>query len=190
MRYNDIYKKCVTIIAEKLGVNESEITPNATFIGDLRADSLDCVELLMDAENAFGICIPEEQAERISTVGDAINVIMVNLGLEITKPAEKTVIDVNSGSQLERDMRKYANDAITKRDIMAGLKLLSEITGGIAVFSIVAAALTSWIPGLGIPITAGTARLIMQHIARIYIDLPTDQRRLIAKCANFFNKII
>lgn len=190
MRHNDIYKKCVTIIAEKLGVNESEITPNATFIGDLGADSLDCVELLMDAENAFGICISEEQAESISTVGDAINVIMVNLGLEITKPAEKTVIDVNSGPQLERDMRKYANDAITKRDIMAGLKLLSEITGGIAVFSIVATALTSWIPGLGIPITAGTARLIMQHIARIYIDLPTDQRRLIAKCANFFNKII
>lgn len=190
MRYNDIYNKCVTIIADKLGVPEYEITPYATFTGDLGADSLDCVELLIEAEDAFGICIPEEQTKSISTVGDAINVIMVNLGLDITIPIVKPVTDVNNGSQLERDMRKYANDVITKGDIMSGLKLLSEITGGIAVFSIAATAITSWIPGLGIPITAGTVRLIMQHIAKIYIDLPTDQRRLIAKCANFFNKII
>ncbi|MCQ2217286.1 MAG: acyl carrier protein [Paludibacteraceae bacterium] len=61
-----------SIIADKLGVDEYEITNNASFTNDLGADSLDAVELIMEFEKEFGVTIPDEQAERISTVGDAI----------------------------------------------------------------------------------------------------------------------
>jgi acyl carrier protein len=63
------------IIVEQLGVDEDEVTPNASFVDDLGADSLDTVELVMAFEEAFTIEIPDEQAEKIRTVKDAIDYI-------------------------------------------------------------------------------------------------------------------
>ena len=71
----DITSKVKEIIVEKLGVDEAEITPEANFTKDLGADSLDTVELIMDFEKAFEITIPEEEAQKIATVGDAIKYI-------------------------------------------------------------------------------------------------------------------
>ena len=69
---SDIASRVKSIIVEKLGVDEAEVTPEASFIQDLGADSLDTVELIMEFENAFGIKFPEEDAEKIQTVGDAV----------------------------------------------------------------------------------------------------------------------
>ncbi|MCL6567268.1 MAG: acyl carrier protein [Acidobacteriia bacterium] len=63
------------IIVEQLGVDENEVTPNASFVDDLGADSLDQVELVMAFEEAFGVEIPDEDAEKIRTVKDAIEYI-------------------------------------------------------------------------------------------------------------------
>ena len=63
------------IIVEQLGVDEAEVTPTASFVDDLGADSLDTVELVMAFEEAFGIEIPDEDAEKIATVQDAVNYI-------------------------------------------------------------------------------------------------------------------
>ena len=71
----DITSKVKEIIVDKLGVDESEVTPNASFTNDLGADSLDTVELIMEFERAFGISIPDTDAEKIGTVGDAISYI-------------------------------------------------------------------------------------------------------------------
>ncbi len=71
----EIAEKVVSIIVDKLGVSESEVTPEATFTQDLGADSLDTVELIMELERQFDIQIPEDKAEGIQTVGDAINYI-------------------------------------------------------------------------------------------------------------------
>ena len=73
-----INAKVKAIIVDKLGVEESEVTPTASFTNDLGADSLDTVELIMEFEKAFGITIPDEAAEKISTVGDAISYIEKN----------------------------------------------------------------------------------------------------------------
>jgi acyl carrier protein len=64
-----------SIIVEQLGVNESEVSGGASFVDDLGADSLDTIELVMAFEEAFGIDIPDEAAEKINTVQDAINYI-------------------------------------------------------------------------------------------------------------------
>ncbi|MCM1483542.1 MAG: acyl carrier protein [Muribaculaceae bacterium] len=69
---SEIASRVKAIIVDKLGVDESEVTETAEFTKDLGADSLDTVELIMDFEKEFGITIPDEQAEKISTVGDAI----------------------------------------------------------------------------------------------------------------------
>ena len=71
----DITSKVKEIIVEKLGVDEAEITPEANFTKDLGADSLDTVELIMEFEKAFEISIPEEEAQKIATVGDAVKYI-------------------------------------------------------------------------------------------------------------------
>jgi len=68
----DVAAKVKAIIVDKLGVDESEVTPNASFTNDLGADSLDTVELIMEFEKVFGTDIPDDAAEKISTVGDAI----------------------------------------------------------------------------------------------------------------------
>ncbi len=67
--------KVKAIIAEQLGVKQEEVTPTASFIDDLGADSLDTVELVMALEEEFGIEIPDEDAEKMTTVGDAIKYI-------------------------------------------------------------------------------------------------------------------
>ena len=72
---SEIQEKVVKIIVDKLGVKESEVTPEATFTGDLCADSLDTVELIMEFEKEFGIQIPDEAAEKIQTVGDVIKLL-------------------------------------------------------------------------------------------------------------------
>lgn len=67
--------KITEIIVEQLGVKSEEVTPEASFVDDLGADSLDTVELVMALEEEFGIEIPDEDAEKIQTVGDAIRYI-------------------------------------------------------------------------------------------------------------------
>lgn len=69
---SEIAQKVKSIIIDKLGVEESEVTPEASFTNDLGADSLDTVELIMEFEKEFEISIPDDHAENISTVGQAI----------------------------------------------------------------------------------------------------------------------
>ena len=68
----EVNQKVKEIIMERLGVSEEKITPQASFINDLGADSLDTVELMMELEEAFGVSIEDEEAEKIQTVQDAI----------------------------------------------------------------------------------------------------------------------
>jgi acyl carrier protein len=77
---SDIASKVKAIIVEKLGVDESEVTPEASFTNDLGADSLDTVELIMELEKEFNVSIPDEQAENITTVGQAINYLEDQVG--------------------------------------------------------------------------------------------------------------
>ena len=72
---SSVEDKVKQIIVEQLGVDEAEVTPTASFIDDLGADSLDTVELVMALEEGFGIEIPDEDAEKITTVKDAIHYI-------------------------------------------------------------------------------------------------------------------
>lgn len=72
---SEIADRVKTIIVDKLGVDESQVTPAAAFTTDLGADSLDTVDLIMKFEKEFGIKIPDEEAEKIQTVGDAIKYI-------------------------------------------------------------------------------------------------------------------
>ena len=67
-----VAERVIKIIVDKLGVDEAEVTPEASFIADLGADSLDTVELIMEFEKEFEVSIPDEQAEKIQTVGDAV----------------------------------------------------------------------------------------------------------------------
>ena len=69
---SDIATKVKKIIVDKLGVDETEVTPEASFTNDLGADSLDTVELIMEFEKEFDISIPDEEAENIQTVGQAV----------------------------------------------------------------------------------------------------------------------
>mgnify|MGYP005887866575 FL=1 len=75
---SEIASKVQKIIVDKLGVEESEVVATASFTNDLGADSLDTVELIMEFEKEFGISIPDDQAEKIQTVGDAISYIEEN----------------------------------------------------------------------------------------------------------------
>jgi acyl carrier protein len=70
---NEIEDTVKSIIVEKLGVDESDVTPDASITNDLGADSLDTVELIMEFEKEFDLTIPDEEAEEIATVGDAID---------------------------------------------------------------------------------------------------------------------
>ena len=72
---SSVADKVKSIIVEQLGVDEEEVTPDASFVDDLGADSLDVVELVMAFEEEFGLEIPDEDAEKITTVGDAIRYI-------------------------------------------------------------------------------------------------------------------
>ena len=75
---SDVKSRVMSIIVDKLGVAEDEVTAEASFTNDLGADSLDTVELIMEFEKEFNIAIPDDQAEKISTVGQAISYIEAN----------------------------------------------------------------------------------------------------------------
>ena len=75
---SEIESKVKAIIVDKLGVDEAQVKAEASFTNELGADSLDTVELIMEFEKEFGISIPDEQAEKIATVGDAISYIEAN----------------------------------------------------------------------------------------------------------------
>jgi acyl carrier protein len=75
---SDISSRVKAIIVDKLGVDENEVTPEASFTNDLGADSLDTVELIMEFEKEFNLAIPDDQAEKISSVGEAIKYIEGN----------------------------------------------------------------------------------------------------------------
>lgn len=75
---SEIESKVKEIIVDKLGVEEENVTPEASFTNDLGADSLDTVELIMEFEKEFGINIPDDKAETFQTVGDAIKYIEEN----------------------------------------------------------------------------------------------------------------
>jgi len=77
---SEIRAKVISIIVDKLNVEESEVTNEASFTNDLGADSLDTVELIMEFEKQFNISIPDDKAEGIQTVGDAITYIESNVG--------------------------------------------------------------------------------------------------------------
>lgn len=74
----DVFEKVKDLIVDQLGVDASKVTPEASFIEDLGADSIDIVELIMALEEEFGITISDEDAQKISTVGDAVKYIEAN----------------------------------------------------------------------------------------------------------------
>lgn len=78
-KMSEIAEKVQKIVVEKLGVEESEVTPEASFTNDLGADSLDTVELIMEFEKEFNVSIPDDQAESIATVGQAISYLEENV---------------------------------------------------------------------------------------------------------------
>lgn len=71
----EIQDKVIEIVCKQLGVDKSKVTPETSFVNDLGADSLDTVELVMEMEDAFGLSIPDEEAEKIQTVADAVKYI-------------------------------------------------------------------------------------------------------------------
>ena len=75
-----VEERVIDIVCENLGVNKEQVTRNASFMEDMGADSLDIVELVMELEEEFEITIPDDQAEKIKTVGEAIDYIEKELG--------------------------------------------------------------------------------------------------------------
>lgn len=75
---SEVKSRVISIIVDKLGVDEGEVTPESSFTNDLGADSLDTVELIMEFEKEFNIAIPDDKAENIQTVGEAITYIEDN----------------------------------------------------------------------------------------------------------------
>jgi acyl carrier protein len=79
MEKDELLKKMKEIVADKLSIGEDQVTENASFIDDLGADSLDPVELVMALEDQFGLDIPDEDAEKLTTVGKAMDYIMTHV---------------------------------------------------------------------------------------------------------------
>ncbi len=75
----EVEEKVISIVSEQLGVDKAEISRETSFVNDLNADSLDTVELIMELEDAFEMSIPDEEAEKIQTVGQAIEYIVQHL---------------------------------------------------------------------------------------------------------------
>ena len=73
---DEVFEKVSAIVSEQLGVDKAEIKKETSFVNDLNADSLDTVELVMEFEDEFDMSIPDEEAEKIQTVGDAVDYIM------------------------------------------------------------------------------------------------------------------
>ena len=78
MEHEEIFAKVKDVIVDQLSVDEDDVTSEASFFDDLGADSLDIVELVMALEDSFGVSIPDEEAESIKTVGDAVEYIAAN----------------------------------------------------------------------------------------------------------------
>ena len=78
MDHDEIFDKVKEVIVDQLNVEEDDVTEDATFVDDLGADSLDIVELVMALEETFGVSIPDEDAEGIKSVGDAVSYIQTN----------------------------------------------------------------------------------------------------------------
>ncbi len=76
MQESEIEAKVISIVAEQMGVDKAQITRNTSFVNDLNADSLDTVELVMELEDEFETSIPDEEAEKIQTVGQAVEFIL------------------------------------------------------------------------------------------------------------------
>ena len=76
MEEQQVFEKVKKVVGDQLGVSENEITREASYVDDLGADSLDTVELVMALEESFGTEIPDEEAEKIKTVGDTVNYIL------------------------------------------------------------------------------------------------------------------
>jgi acyl carrier protein len=79
MEHEEIFAKVKDVIVDQLSIDDDDVTPEASFFDDLGADSLDIVELVMALEDSFGVSIPDEEAESIKTVGDAVEYIAANL---------------------------------------------------------------------------------------------------------------
>lgn len=77
---DEVEAKIKSIVAEQLGVDEAEISRETSFVNDLNADSLDTVELVMEFEDEFDISIPDEEAEKIQTIGQAVDFVVENAG--------------------------------------------------------------------------------------------------------------
>lgn len=73
MSRDDILKKVTEIVIDQLGVDPKDATPTASIVDDLNADSLDCIECVMAIEEEFGLAIPEEDAEKLKTINDAVD---------------------------------------------------------------------------------------------------------------------
>jgi len=79
MERDELLNKIKTIVADKLSIGEDQVTEEASFIDDLGADSLDTVELVIALEDEFDLDIPDEQAEKLTTVGKAIDYVLTNV---------------------------------------------------------------------------------------------------------------
>lgn len=84
---NAIAERIIEIVAEKMDKPKEEIVPEKSFVNDLGADSLDTVELMMDIEDEFDVSIPEEEAQKIVTIGDAIKYVQEHAGNKSQKSA-------------------------------------------------------------------------------------------------------
>ena len=82
MDEHEIEEKVISIVAEQMGVDKGEISRSTNFVNDLNADSLDTVELVMEFEDEFETSIPDDQAEKIQTIGQAIDYIKQSIGVE------------------------------------------------------------------------------------------------------------